>query len=389
MNYPARVVFAVALAALTSAACESTKSSNPLSPSVAGPIGGVTITAPKALSPANGTQFNTTDAVNLVIENSTSNSQRPFWFEMQVSTEPDFTAIVHTAQKVTPGTNGQTTYRVPMSFTANRTYYWRARAADGANTGPYSGNTMFRVVEAVHIETPLPLSPTAGGEVDGSAVTLTVHNTAVIGTSNPVSYRFEVATDGNFAGMVAIWTTLRSTGDTTSVSGPLAAGTDFYWRVSGSDGAYTSAYSDVQKFKTKSNTPTTPTPPTGGGGGGGGGTPTGAWPTTGDQLIAWTQAHYADYLAPSSNRVSNMMFLRDRMIEAGLCGGMKLGYNLKRGGPEISVDYITWNGGGGWVGVDIAHDYDNQSIPLQLTWAPQPDDPYAAYTPYPGKLPCQ
>src|SRR5262249_12993761 len=152
-----------------------------------------------------------------------------------------------------------------------------------------------------------------------------------------------------------------------------AAGTTFYWRVSGSDGAYTSAYTDTQSFKTKSLT--APTPPTGGGGtptpptGGGGG----SWPTSGEQLIAWTQSHYPSYLQPSSNRVANMIFLRDRMIEAGICGGMKLGYNLKRGGPDISVDYITWNGGGGWVGVDIAHDYDNQSITLQLTWAPQPD----------------
>ena len=117
-------------------------------------------------------------------------------------------------------------------------------------------------------------------------------------------------------------------------------------------------------------------------------TPSGSWPSTGDQLIAWTQSHYPEYLKPSSNRVANMIFLRDRMIEAGICGGMRLGWNLKRGGPEVSVDYITWNGGGGWVGVDIAHDYDNQSITLQLTWAPQPDDPYATYTPYTGALPC-
>jgi hypothetical protein len=388
MNYPARVIVAVAIAALTSAACESTKSSNPLSPSVAGPIGGVTITAPKALAPANGTQFATSDPVNLVIENSSSSSQRTFWFEMQVATDGDFTSIVHTAQKVTPGANGQTSYRVPMTFTANRTYFWRARAVDGANTGPYSTNLSFRVIEAVHIETPLPTSPTTGTEVDGANVQLTVRNTAVIGTSNPVSYRFEVASDANFAGMVAIWTALRSSGDTTSAGGPLAAGGTFYWRVSASDGSYTSPYSDPQKFTTRSNAPApsptptpTPTPAPGGGGG--------SWPTSGDQLIAWTQSHYPDYLKPSSNRVANMIFLRDRMIEAGLCGGMRLGWNLKRGGPEISTDYITWNGGGGWVGVDIAHDYDNQSITLQLTWAPQPDDPYATYAPYSGAVPCK
>jgi hypothetical protein len=84
-----------------------------------------------------------------------------------------------------------------------------------------------------------------------------------------------------------------------------------------------------------------------------------------------------------------MIFVRDRMIEAGLCGGMQLGWNLKRGGPDISLDYITWNTGGRWVGVDIAHDADNQNQPMQLTWAPMPDDPYATYGGYSGKLPCQ
>jgi hypothetical protein len=390
MNYPARVVVAIAIAALTSAACESTKSSNPLSPTVAGPISGVTITAPKALAPANGSQITSGDPVNLVIENSSSTSQRPFWFEIQVATSNDFSSIVHTAPKVTPGTNGQTSYRVPMAFTANRTYFWRARAVDGANTGPYSANTTFQVIESVHIEPPLPISPTAGTEVDGTSVTLTVRNTAVTGTSNPVSYRFEIATDGNFANMVAIWTTPRSGGDTTSASGPMAVGTTFYWRASGSDGAYTSPYSDVTSFKTKSPT-TTPTPPPtgGGGGGGGGGTPAGGWPTNGPAVVAWAQANYPDYLKPSSNRVANMQFLRDRMIEAGICGGMQLGYNAKRGGPEISVDYITENSGGRWIGVDIAHDYDNQSITLQLTWAESPDDPYTSYTPYTGTLPCK
>jgi hypothetical protein len=388
MNYPARVVVAVALAALCSAACESTKSSNPLSPSVAGPIGGVTITAPKPLTPANGTELKTTDPVNLLLENATSTSQRPFWFEIQVSTEQDFSAIIHTAQKVTPGGDGRTSYRVPMTLTANRTYFWRARAVDGANTGPYSATPMFRVVDPVHIEAPLPVSPVGGQELDSTTPTLVVRNTAVIGTTAAVVYRFELAADAGFTQLIAIWSAARSGGETTQVTGsPLGVGTEYFWRANASDGAFTSPYSDVQHFKTKSATPAptptpTPTPPSGGGGGG-------SWPTTGEQLIAWTQSHYPQYLVPGSNRTANMVFVRDRMIEAGLCGGMQLGWNLKRGGPEISLDYITWNTGGRWVGVDIAHDADNQNTPLQLTWAPMPDDPYATYGGYSGKLPCQ
>ncbi len=62
------------------------------------------------------------------------------------------------------------------------------------------------------------------------------------------------------------------------------------------------------------------------------------------------------------------MFLRDRMIEAGKCGGLDLGHNLKRGGPEISIDFLAWRRSDGDMGVDIGVDYDNTSEPLRLAW---------------------
>jgi len=44
----------VAAALVAVSACEASKSSTPLSPSVAGPIPGVTISAPKMLEPVSG-----------------------------------------------------------------------------------------------------------------------------------------------------------------------------------------------------------------------------------------------------------------------------------------------------------------------------------------------
>jgi len=38
------------------------------------------------------------------------------------------------------------------------------------------------------------------------------------------------------------------------------------------------------------------------------------------------------------------------MIEAGLCGGMELAWNLKRGGPEKSIDYLAYRKAGRWIG---------------------------------------
>jgi hypothetical protein len=63
-----------------------------------------------------------------------------------------------------------------------------------------------------------------------------------------------------------------------------------------------------------------------------------------------------------------MAFIRDRMIEAGKCGGLNLGLNLKRGGPDISIDFLAWRRGDGDMGIDIGMDYDNTSAPLRVYW---------------------
>ena len=75
-----------------------------------------------------------------------------------------------------------------------------------------------------------------------------------------------------------------------------------------------------------------------------------------------------------SQRQANMAFVRDRMIEAGICGGMDLAWNMKRGGPEKSIDYLAYRKDGRWIGVDIGHAYDDTSIPLGLQWGENPGD---------------
>ena len=70
-------VAALAVAPLVSA-CESNKSANPLSPSVAGPIPGVEITAPKPLEPsAESEVLDDKQPITLLLENAGTNGQRP------------------------------------------------------------------------------------------------------------------------------------------------------------------------------------------------------------------------------------------------------------------------------------------------------------------------
>ena len=60
---------------------------------------------------------------------------------------------------IEPGGDGKTAYRLPDALAPDRTYYWRAKALDGANESAYSEAVSFAVVTAAEIQTPVPLSP--------------------------------------------------------------------------------------------------------------------------------------------------------------------------------------------------------------------------------------
>src|SRR5688500_8098703 len=155
-----RQSFALLFSLLAAGACERAKSANPLSPDVAGPIPGVAITAPRPLEPATGQEVvNDGNPQTLLIENAGSSGQRELWLQVEVASDAAFQQMTHHADRVSLGEGGRTTYRLPEPLRAGNTYYWRARAMDGANTGPYSAVAHFRVIDPVFIETPTPLEP--------------------------------------------------------------------------------------------------------------------------------------------------------------------------------------------------------------------------------------
>jgi hypothetical protein len=114
--------------------------------------------------------------------------------------------------------------------------------------------------------------------------------------------------------------------------------------------------------------------------------PAATYPNNGPELIAYVVAKYPERLAGGISRdarLQNMQFLRDRIIETGKCGGMDLGWNLKRGGPEVSNDFIVERRDGVDYGHDIAADYDNPGHPLQLYWG---GGSFPAYREYPAPV---
>ncbi len=251
------LIFALSLATL---GCQQLKSANPLGPDVAGPISGVQITAPQLLEPNSGaTLTGHTTNISLVVQNAQTSGERPLWLQLDLSTDAGFQQILHQADRLTPGGDGRTTYRLPEALAAGRTYYWRARALDGANSGPYSDVAHFSVVDPVIIETPVPLEPL--GLIATNRPEFKVRNGAVSGPAGGVVYRFEVATAPDVLAITAVVTVAAGSGGTTSMSlGELPYGRTLYWRVYATDHETTSDYSQAVWFRTPDAPSPTPGP---------------------------------------------------------------------------------------------------------------------------------
>ncbi len=341
------------VAVLCIAGCEAAKSANPTAPSVAGPIPGVNITAPGVLEPRAGSTLTfSSEPPTLLIENPGSTSARAFWLQVEVGTDTGFQQIVHQADQITPGGNGRTSYRLPSPLGAGFTYYWRSRAADGANTGPYSSVSSFTVVPPVKIDAPVATTPS--GTLANNKPEFRATNGAISGTSG-VAYRFEVARSADFGQMVAVVTVpVNGSGTTTMSLGELPYKTTFYWRVIGSDGTVESSYSNTQAFTT-ATAPTAPTAPPGGGGPvgvpvgpGGRGPDGGPLPGYGASVVqAVARAHPGALQNSCQDHGGSWQFM-DMVVDTLRTYDTRWGYNGKRGNAnDPSHDVVAYNYGSG------------------------------------------
>jgi hypothetical protein len=356
--------------------CQTSKSSSPTAPTVAGPIAGVTISAPALIEPAQGFKFKESEQpIKLVVQNATTSGVRPLTYTFEVATDSGFGTKVFGRAGVAPG-DGRTSV-VLDRLEIGRSYYWRAWAEDGANTGD-KATAGFEIFPKASVNPPSPASPINNEQVGSVTPTIVAHNAATVGPVGFLSYEFQVATDQAFGHLVAAGVVNEGAGQTVFNSSTLGSGSTFFWRVRARDSETTSGWSVTQAFRTPNAPPPPPPPPPGGGGGGS------CASKDGNAIINCIGAKYPDRLAAGvslSQRQANMAFLRDRIIEAGKCGGLDLGWNLKRGGPELSIDFITQRVNGAVDGIDIGFAYDDTSTPLRLAWATGGAFPfYANYT---------
>jgi hypothetical protein len=184
----------------------------------------------------------------LLIENAGSSGARTISLEIDVATDASFTQLVHHADGVALGDGGRTEYRLPSALPAGATYFWRMKANDGANSGPYSEAVSFSVVPPVVIDAPTATTPS--GRINNNNPDFIVRNGAISGTSG-VGYRFEVSRNADFSQMLAIVTVpVNGTGQTSMSLGSLPFATTLFWRVKAGDGAKESNYSNTLSFTT-------------------------------------------------------------------------------------------------------------------------------------------
>ncbi len=367
LTYSQRLVALCMACGVVLAGCQAEKSETPLSPSVAGPIAGVNITPPKLIEPAQGFKYKESQQpIKLTIENATTSGVRPVSYNFEVATDSNFTTKVYARSGVPQGDNNRTSVQIDR-LDSSRGYYWRAKADDGANASAYS-SSQFEILPKPVLNPPGPVSPINGDRAASRRPTLTVNNSDRNAAVGAVSYEFQIATDQAFTKVVASGVSGEGGGQSTfTPNSDLAADTLHYWRSRGGDGETTSAWAATQTFRTPAATPTPGPSPSPGPRPGGS-----CASNNGPAIVNCIAAKYPEYLVAGvslSQRQSNMSFIRDRIIEAGKCGGLDLGQNLKRGGPELSIDFLAWRQAGGDMGVDVAFDYDNTSTPLRLQWS--------------------
>ncbi len=372
-------------AVLALAGCEQAKTSSPLSPLIAGAIEGVEITLPKTLEPGAGWKIeDKNQPITLLIENPSSTSPRPYTLRVQLATDAAFGNIVFGTSGLAPGPNGRTSLRLPDKLAPGQ-FRWRARAEDGANNSEWSTAATFEVLQPIVIGAPAPKEPLGNVRVTTRLPTLVATNGNSSGPHGALFYLFQLSNSDTFGALTGNAESPQNASGQTSYTIPsnLPYDTVLYWRVRISDGANTGPWSRTETFRTPiAPVVVPPPPPPSGGGSGGSGASCAS--NNGDAIVQCIAAKYPSYTAAGvsdSQRVANMEFLRDRIIEAGICGGLDLAWNLKRGVGPHSIDAIAWRVGGRDEVVDLGAAYDDTSRTLGLQWAIVLGPP--GYDPYP------
>lgn len=219
-------------------------------------------------------------------------------------------------------------------------------------------------------------SPLGGGRIDTTEPTFVLRKSDGRFISSAFRYRIEVSTPGG--SVVYTSSLLDASGDQLSHEIPfdLALDSPYRWRARAESGPNVGPWSSYGEFRTVDYRGLVPRPADG------------RWPSNGPAVVAYVANAFPGHLVRTSfnQRIANMEFLRDRIIETAICGGMDVTWNLKRGIGPHSHDAVAWRDGNRVRVIDIASAFDDPGIHLALHWA-EVSGP-AGYDPYPHHPGC-
>jgi hypothetical protein len=340
---------------VTLAACQAKKSENPLSPSVAGPIPGVEISAPRLLEPSQGFKFKENQQpIKLVVENSVTTGVRKLLYYFEVAIDQGFTKKVYARGGVPEG-DGRTSVQLD-ALELGHNYYWRAWTDDGANRST-SSIAGFEVLPRAVLTVPTAASPVNNAAVAERTPTLRINNSSHNSAVGPVSYFFMVAKDQAFTQISA--TGIVGEGGVTqwTVDRELDYGWTHFWRVRATDGEITTDWSPTAAF----TTPAAPGAP----GGGGPSIPPGA-PCNSSEPLKIVECERAKYGHMSRSQMLDFVKATTRSLNRNGISGAPFGILQKDGGTQCggySCDVICSGNGPGQRQWDILGDIEGAQTP--------------------------
>ncbi|MBI5656129.1 MAG: hypothetical protein HZC44_04620 [Geobacter sp.] len=205
-------------------------------------------TTPTLANPSSGAGVSVFSPA-LSVQNATDPDDDLLTYEFEVSAESSMANPIAQMSGIVE-TPAMTSWPIPAVLTENQTYYWRARAYDGALTSAWMPIASFMINTANDAPGPAAIiSPTDGSSVGTLTPTLEVAN-AVDPDSDSLFYEFEL-----YAGTTLVTSINGIPGNTSetiswTLATPLADNTVYQWRARAFDGDRYGQWTDMTTFTT-------------------------------------------------------------------------------------------------------------------------------------------
>ncbi|HET7620021.1 MAG TPA: hypothetical protein VF159_13065 [Gemmatimonadaceae bacterium] len=343
--------------AVAVAGCEAEKSANPLSPTVAGPIPGVNITAPTLIQPSQGFKYKDSEQpIKLVVQNATSNGVRPLYYTFEVATDKSFSKKLFSRTHVAPGANGRTSVQIDR-LDDGRTYYWRARAEDGANTGGFQTQS-FDIYPPPKLDPPRAIAPVNNQLTSNRSPILKLRASSREGPIGKVKYEIQVSTNQGFTVLVTKATVAETGSQTNYTATSLPEGETLYWRARATDGDTTSDWMATESFRTPGGGGGSPSPSPG---------PAPGGPCNSSDPETIVKCERAKYGHMSESQVVSFLTSTAKSLNRNGISGAPFGLLVKTGGSNCngySCDIICAGNGSSQKQWDVLRDAEGDQDPV-------------------------